>query len=600
LLARNTIMPVEIYGNTVKALFFGDYYNHNTVVVQGIPSGDIITKVENIPMTGEVDPDWQYRCIEINGLSQGTYRVYTATTGEEECSTGYTFTITGDTKAQIVQQAAEAMGVWENTYIKAAVADMSNKTNVIKWLRQKYDEAKTAGDKTAVALTLYTYVELLNKRIQKCGFTSEPFTVDNFRGTLTLDGEAARVFRRDILTDKFSTLVPTPLQEVCRMPEEDNHAYLYVEIGEEFLPINVALSYKPDVKTMNIIKNGIIERGEKLQRALERTIDYPESYMDFSEQELTWVSVIDKLRDGIPVFRSPHMQYEHGVITITPHEEDMHLLDLVSGNLYLAINELDYCLDVSGRRRIKMQPKEFRIFNDGFGLGTEPYLYWIENRDGKILSDIKVLNLSIDSEMGGIVYDTDDANYINERLRKLELYHYKKHLMPIAQNNTTSSKVYEKIMDSFEVCESDGETQPAGVADSIIDRNISRNNVMIFSELSQTVMKDQITYSKYGTEVVKDPFYYRTKKNTIVLPMGQEILYKIVTYDFENGRQVKYVQAMKQSTQEYRFHNVEWAYITALDVNDIRTSGYIMLDFSKRGISADVHTYMAMNVEVGY
>ena len=82
--------------------------------------------------------------------------------------------------------------------------------------------------------------------------------------------------------------------------------------------------------------------------------------------------------------------------------------------------------------------------------------------------------------------------------------------------------------------------------------------------------------------------------------MGQDILYKIVTYDFEEGRKVEYVPALKQSTREYRFDNVEWAYVTAIDVNDMRTSGYIMLDFSKRGISADVHTYMAMSVEVGY
>ena len=599
MLARNTIMPVELYGDTLKAMFFGDYYNHSTVIIQGVPSGDILNKIENVTQMVENDDVLIYPCIEIKGLEQGTYIIYTTTADGSEQSTGYSFTITGDSKAQVLQQAAESIGTWQNTYVKNAVEDISNSSNEIKWLRQKYDEAKSASDKLDIALTLYTYVELLNKRMQKCGFTSEPFVLSNLDATFHLDGEAIRVVRHNMLNKKCDVFIPRPLQETCHMQEEDNEVYLYAEIGESCLPINFAISFKLDTKTASLIKENIIQRGEVLQRALERTIDYPQSYLAFSERELEWVSIIDKLRGGTPMFRSPKVLYEHGVITISPHEDDTQLLNLVSGNLYLAINELEYCLD-NNRRRVKMQPQEFYLFNDSLGLGTEPYLYWIENQDGQILSDIKVLNLSVDSEMGGIVYDTDDEKYINERLRKLELYHYKKHLVPIAQNNTSNQKVFDKIMESFAVCETDGETAPAGVADNIIDRNLTRNNIMIFAELRQAVVKDQITYSKYGTEIVKDPFYYRSKLNTIVLPMGQDILYKIVTYDFEEGRKVEYVPALKQSTREYRFDNVEWAYVTAIDVNDMRTSGYIMLDFSKRGISADVHTYMAMSVEVGY
>jgi len=599
LLVRNTIMPVEIYGKTVKAIYLGDYYGHSNIVIEGVPSEDIIMEIEDAAEKTKDDPVFKNPCIEIEGLGQGTYTIYTTTADKKDRSAGYTFTITEDTKAQNVQQAAEMSGVADGIYLQETVEDMSNKTNVVLWLWKRYNEAKNSYDKDAVATTLFTYIELLNKRMQKCGFTSEPFVIGMFNGQLKMDGEANRIIRHNLLNKKTEMFTPKPLQRVFTAPEEDGGLYLYLEVNEDGMPINLALSFKPDTKTMDSIKNNLIQRNEKLQRALERTIDYPRSYLEFSEDELQWVSIIDKLRDGIPVFRAPDLQYEHGIITITPHEEDIGLLDFVSGNLYLAINELEYCLE-SNRRRISMQPNEFYIYNDSFGIGTEPYLYWIENEDGKVLSDIRVLNLSVDSEMGGVVYDTDDANYINERLRKLELYHYKKHLIPMAQNNTTTQSNFEKITDAFSVCESDGETQPAGITDSILDRNLLRSNILDFAEVSRAVMRDKITYSRYGTNIIKDPFYYRSKLNTIVLPMGQDVLYKIVSYDFENGRQVKYIPAQNQSTQEYRFNNVEWAYITAFDAKDMRTSGYIMLDFSKRGVSANVYTYMAVNVEVGY
>lgn len=592
-------MPVEIHGDTLKAMFFGGYYNHPTVIIQGVPSGDILNKIENAETIVEEDDLLGYPCMEIKGLSQGSYIVYTTTVDGSERSEAYPFTVTGDSKAQILQQAAESAGVWQSNYVKSTVADMSERADVIKWLNQRIKEAKNTDDKISASMVLYMYVSLINKRAQKCCFTPEPFTLEALSGNFHLDGEAVRVIRHNLQNGKCETFIPSILQDLCHMQEEDGGIYLYVEVGESGLPINYALSYKPEAKTMALIKEEMIQRGQKLQRALERTIDYPISYLEFSEEELQWVSIIDKLRDGIPLFRAPNIQYKHGVITVMPHEEDIALLDFVSGNLYLAINELEYCLE-SNRRRVKMQPKEFHIYNDSFGIGTEPYLYWIENKDGQVLSDIRVLNLSVDSEMGGVVYDTDDANYINERLRKLELYHYKKHLIPMAQNNTTTQANFEKIADAFSVCESDGETQPAGVADNILDRNILRSNILTFAELSMAVMRDMITYSRYGTNIVKAPFYYRSKLNTIVLPMGQDILYKIVRYDFENGRQVDYIPALKQSTREYRFNNTEWAFVTALDTNDMRTSGYIMLDFSKRGVSANVYTYMATNVEVSY
>lgn len=302
----------------------------------------------------------------------------------------------------------------------------------------------------------------------------------------------------------------------------------------------------------------------------------------------------------VPFLHSPSLSYEHGIITVTSFEDDIPLLAEIQDRAYLAINEPEYCLDDNHRRFQADAAESFTIQNEFAGLGAEPYLYWWEDVYGTILSDIKLFDLSSAESPVALIQNQDSS--FNEQMRQYNLYRYQQHLVPYLIGHSSEEnkdKNYNLLQNSLAVAEEDTDCDSSSLARHILQWNCTSDNLYNFSSFASVMMQDFILYSRFRTDFFQQPFIYWDKQDTVVLPSGnEEILYKIEKYSISNGYTAEYMRAQQDTATEYRITNAEYAFVTAINTEEMRISGFLMIDFSRGLFAAELSRFMLPDVEV--
>ena len=592
---ENTILPVDVYGDTVKMIFCGDYFNHRNIIAENTRTKEKISVVVSKDDL-YTDKLYQYQCYDFSKIPEGEHIFYTSD-DEDNYSSGIKLVVTQENKDAILLRAIDLYNIRDDSLVRKYCDKVTNNSDVVLDLFKKYQSIEDKREKQDYAYALYGYIDILNTRTKKLSLTPTAFYINDDTSSFDFEPNCHYALRFDIGRNKIDKFEKSLLSESYSVHEEDDSLYIYFEFNEKGLIANYTLSFVPDNTIRTAIKQAKEDRAKTYQRALERTVDYPLSYLTFSDKELEYISIIDKLRLDVPLFKVPSLSYEYGCITITPPEEYVKLFDLIADNLYLAINEPEYCLQ-DDRRRIQMRSYEFIQYVDKLGLGAEPYIYWLESENGIIVSDIKVIDLSSETEPIDILYNSGFNKDLNERIRKFDIYHYKKHLIPYVYINA-----YDKnsmLDDAIKICDEDEISDSPNIARHILELNFTKNNLFDFEELAEAVMEDKFAYGRINQYMFSEPIYYRYKKNTIVLPIAKNVVYHIEMFNLENGYHDEYIPSSSTTTKEYRFDGEEYAFISALNISTMQTSGFILLNFSKHGLRADTKKFMIEKAEVSY
>jgi hypothetical protein len=606
MILQNTVIPIDVCKTKIIALYIGYYFNHNKIIVTNCKTNTVIQKI-NVSY-GELPKHkiYGYPYIIIDTTLPGVYSLYSDNDAENDKSNTIYTTVTGDDRQTLLKNIAGLCGLDKTDYIQQTIFDISDESDTVSYFYKHYLNCINNNDNYQkvydFAIMLRKYIELQNCRISKLDLTPSSFCV-NDNNTITIDGCAVKVIQQEIYSETTvapKSYIPDIMKSTVNIVEQNNAVYLYKEINDFGIPLNFTMSFVPSEDVLRDIKTLEIANSESNQRILERTVDYPSSFLQFTEKELEFISYIDKLQPMLPLIRAPKINFDMGRLVISPKEETKHLIDLLGNeNVYIAINELEYCNSIAtNRRRIGMNPVMFYIYADSIGIGAETYMYWLENQNGDIVSDIKVLDLSSEEPIA-IKYDYNESNELDEKLRRLNIYWYRKHFDPYIL--TYNEKMYDNIMMLANQFESDSETDAENYADNMLQAYCSQEHIFTFADVAMSIKKDYYTYSRYESNFFNNTIYFKYKHNTVVLPSQKDTIYKLESYFFNGTQNIEYIPANAQSVREYRFSDgTEFGIMSAINTETLRVSGFLLIDFSAHDIHPKIKKFMLDVSEVNY
>lgn len=596
-LHETTIIPINVYGDTIEALFFGSYFAHQLVILKNTKTKDVTTYTitdNSLENTGI-----PYPIVHLTKIEPGEYELYTENTEKTERTYGFNVIVTGATKLDLVARAIKTADT-DSEDMQDFVSYLKEDSDILSSFFRQYKKTTDTDMKRKFADTIQTLLDIRNRRIASYNLTVTKFVLDPENKTFKMDLFSNKVIRYDIIDNRMDIYTKPLYVAEHKLQENTNHLYLYFEIKKSNdMPINCTYSFRPTREIEAARKKETQVRTETYTRAIERTVSYPVDTFEFSDTELTYLSIIDKLQSSVPLMHSPTLSYEHGMITVTPFEDDLPFLSYAYPILYLVITEPEYSIDPGDRRKISMSANIFTIYNESVGLGAELYLYWIEDDKGTVISDIKTFDLSSYQEsVISLIYDEEKNNTLNEKLRKLDIYRYGEHLKPYILS--AAQEYFSTAEDTLRVLEEDPYSDASSAAKNMLVHNCTIGHIYDFAPFAFAVMQDHAIYGRYRQTFFDKPIYYKYTINTVDLPIGTDTLYKIEKYSLQDGWSVEYIQGSEKTAIAYRFENVDYAFLSAIKLSDMSVSGFLMFDFSKKGFRADVSKFMIKNVEVDF
>lgn len=599
ILHQLTIVPINIYADTIEALFFGQYFAHPVVILKNTKTNNkltytitdnSLTKLNSVP----------YDVVCLDKIEPGEYELYTTNIENTERTYGFKVIVTGDKKLDILTRAIKLASADKNDDVQEFVSYLKETDDIIQKIFTEFSKQKDESLQLVYANILKTLIDIRNTRIKSYRLTAKEFVVDPEDKTFEIDSSSNKVLRYTCYAGHMEEYVKPMLTQKHSIQEREKMLYFYIEVSQkDNMPINFTYSFRPTRKIEQTWKTAAQKRNETYTRTLERTIDTSSVLDDFTDTELTYLSVITKLQSSVPIMHSPNLYYEHGQITVTPFEDDIPLLEQIFPVLYLVITEPEYSINPDDRRKIPMEASAFTVYNESVGLGAELYLYWIEDDKGTVLSDIKTFDLSSYKEsVTALIFDAPKNNELNEKLRKYNVYKYAEHLKPYVLS--TAKDYYAAVEDSLRVATEDPYSDSSSIAKNLLLHNCTISNIYDFAPMAFSVMQDHAIYGRYRQNFFQEPIYYKYTVNTVDLPMGDDILYKIERYSFNDGWTVEYIPSNPKTATAYRFENTDFGFMSAIKLTDMSISGFLMFDFSKKGFRAEVSRFMIKNVEVDF
>ena len=173
--------------------------------------------------------------------------------------------------------------------------------------------------------------------------------------------------------------------------------------------------------------------------------------------------------------------------------------------------------------------------------------------------------------------DQESNDDFNERLRKLHMYQYEKHLKPYASKNYPN--VLSKIEAALSYCESAMTCNVTDIASTVIDQCMNYENTLLLPDIISAVMRDKTVYGDYVVKFFETPIRYKYDDFTLVLPPDSGVLYRLERYSYVNGRTVDYFAAKRLEAIDYHFYDCDFAVFSAVDVRTGKSSGFLLFDF---------------------
>lgn len=574
MLYRNTVIPFDMHDKTLRMLFFGNYFGHTDIVIKSTQTGRVEGLIEDVLSDAEPDKIFGYLSTDISPLEPGEYEIYTTDYNHTERSRGVIITITGDSSMEQLARCSSTFHAEAEDYLEEEKLDLPKDLSALTYIHKLYREATSETKQMALAKLLMAAVDMLNKRIAKLDLTVEPMSYDAETELVTLDPEAVAIRRCELLTGKVQQVDAE--SENVRMPADYDGLYLYAALDEEGIPLNFCFSFCPDPVLYGFIKEDKNYAKQLYQNAVDKIVSFPEELVSFTDEEVPFLSVIRELQPGSSLFHAPRLVTEYGKTRTIFEEEDLKILKAFPETFYLSINPVEYALDKDQRINIPVTGGNISFYPGQMYISEGDYVYWVEDGYSHIMSDVKLARVHGGSINPNPVDQAENDDF-NERLRKLNMYQYEKHLKPYASANYPDA--LSKIEYAISYCESAVTCSVSDAASTIIDQCLLYENKLLLPDIISAVMRDKTVYGDYVVKFFETPLRYKYDDFTLVLPPDSGVLYRLERYSYVNGRTVDYFASKKLEAIDYHFYDCDFAVFSAVDVRTGKSSGFLLFDF---------------------
>lgn len=596
LLSKIIAVPIFSYSDKVELLFNGYKYSHDTIIIENKFTEEK-HNINNVDNSMKNNSLLEIKTLLINNIDPGVYNLYSTNADQTEESIKTEITVVGDTKRAIVEKAISFIGVdkTEHPYIDI-IGKIVETTNIVSFLFDKINNETDDMTKYKYASSLYSLVDFLNYNMSRSIIDGQ-IEIDTMQSLIIVDPEIKQVLVMDITDSKNPDIQMVPktiASDSIKLLLQERHLYAVIPVDVDENYRGVYYFLKPEQSLFSRFWTNIVTRNKEYQLIIEKNVDYPNSYMDFSDNERELLALVDKLTPIQPLIKEPTLAYDVGIITV--QVKDIALLIALNKDFYLSIREPELALDPNDQRRIKISGEEFQFYASSLMIVDENYLYWIEDANGMILSPVKLFSLSsIDYSDGTIEMPKVE---FNERIRQLALYNYSSHLIPYLANNFTEYK--ELIMNAFKSAETDESTGVEDLSKTILKLLCLRQNYSKLRACIRAMMEDRTIYGNYLVEFLASPVRFKYKENTVVMPPKQNCLFVFDKYTTDQGLETTYIMSQINAATEYRFYDCDYGVIWCIDTDTYKTSGFILLDFSTKQLEPYSYKFLIDELEVIY
>lgn len=574
MLSRRTIIPFSAHDNSVRFIFLGNYFGHSDIVVKSVKTGSVEALVTNAMECLETDALIPYPVIELSKLVPGEYEIYSTNKTHSERSYGSFVTLTGESTYEQLETCSRLSHADADAVLESISKNLPAGPSCILYLRECYLSAKSDEDKIALAKLIMEAVSLVNRRMRGGQFMGEDEYLKDDE-TLLVEMGCDHVLRKDLLTNEVQQCAPFSSEYEVSLPEEDDRLYLYTEVDEQGVPFGFLLSFRPDAILYGLLKEESMDGSDLYQEAIEKAASLPAEDHGFNESEMPYLAILNELQPSSPYLHSPSISVDCGEVVVKFTEEDKTILSLFPDEFRLAMNPIETAIDETQRTNVEIPGRDFAVYAYKIALGSEDFVYWIEDSSGNIVSDIASLKMEEDY-LNQLKVDEDGTRELNAKIRMTYRKKYGKHLLPFVKANC--SDVTEIVQDTMTYCDS-ADADYQDIAWKMIEHNCIYSNMSLLPVLVEGVMKDKTIYGSYAVDFFVHKPVFKRKSLTLAMPPDSNVLYKIERYSYDGERCVDYFRSMKHEAVDYHFYDCDYAVFSAIDIRTGRSAGFLFFDF---------------------
>lgn len=585
---RQLVIPINISDHNVELLFLGKKYNHNCIVLKNYDTGEL--SKYNVPKS-EDKHGWYLQTVELTNVDSGFYSVYTVTADNTEESLGSTLTVLGIKNKELVFNLLTQTGKDANTtpYKELIENNVGNTTDLIRSLFDVYINANNKFDdarQKAAAEVLKLFIDRFNASI--CVNTSKDNNIDKYGNKVSYDENTNLILDVDFTEDGNYTIIPYKIElnvNHINIPKESDSLHLLIFVNEDNEYSDIRLCFTPSEDILKQFWEEEKSAVDSYNAAIEKTINYPKSYLSFSEDEQKILSIFEDLIPVQPIFKGPKLNYANGKISVNL-DYDYPLILAMNKNFYVAFRELELAMDSSARRRKLVSGKSFSFYAKSIGISDEPYVAYISDEDDNILSPPTLINLlGIYSTQYTADYEDSadieiDTESFTERYRQYLLYKYGQHMKLYLQKyySDITLVVYE-LYDK--VC-LDNDTNSVDAPYEIIDGSCVHYNSDSFYDICKALYEDNTIYGSYLVKYFSDNINYYYKENSVRIPPVENTIFVFDSYYIDGYRVREYMDCDTQVNSKYRFNSkCSYGVFWALNKKTYTRSGFVIIDMTQ-------------------
>ena len=605
ILNKITAIPIRSYSDNVELLFFGRSENHEIVELTNIDSYE--SNFYNIAELKVNDSHgWGVSSFLLKDIQPGCYSVCTWNSERTEQSIDIEFTVLGETNREYLGKMVEIIGGKGEPYF-SIVENMSNNephfyNTLVTSEYINHLDSDNEDDIYKRFCVIKAVLDGTNLAINK-SIGTKSISLNYCAGEITCNSSVEKLIDINITklgnnSKQMHYLLPLN-NYMIKLDYLPDTLHLYIALDRKNSPIGLMLNFVP---SQNILAREWQKEStvcNEYAKALERSITYPSSQFFFTEKEREMVALIKKIEPQYPLFKSPRAEFKKGIVTINiSHGYD--LMNALDRDFYISFREPELALDPTQWRRIKITNKKMNFYAQEICIVDETYLVWIEDKDGNVISTVRILNLkeslaADDDEY----YEYYDEDSFEEKLRLLELYEYNQHMSKYINIMCPEHKeVIEKV---YSLAEEDHDTGKVDISSVLTDGLCLSKLAFNFARMAKALYEDATIYNKNNENLFHDnlKFYYKERK--VAIPPEDDLLYIIDTYYVDRYMKREYINSPKKLVNTYHtFSGADFGVVYAINKNTLQRSGFILIDFYNNKTRPKLYKYMISAIEVVY
>lgn len=606
-ISKPLIIPLYSHSGKIECIYLGKKYNHNTVVFY--PADDEEPNYYYIPEEKDRH-NWVLKTIEIDKLEDKSYYVYTLdeTIGQE--SKSIICNVFKDKNVNICESLLSSASYDLNDEdIATLLSRIGDTTDTIKVL---YDLSNnTTGKyndnvKKYAAILLLMFIERINKQVS---YVTEINNIDIVNGKITYDDTIKKIIDVDFSEDtpyiKIHNINTADDRDNIIINRNTNRLHLYIFYDEDDECVDIKISFMPDESILTEIWNNNKTSIDKYNSIIEKTLSYDNSYSSFSGFELKIASMINEYTPIQPIVKCPTLNYHNGIIEYSiGYGYDM--LKAINKQFFIEFVEAEIMLktrDCIFKVPITKQKDSF--FAKKIGLSDEPYVVYISDETGNIVSTVKFLDLS-DIYKYQYAADYDDSTDLDidipefhEKIRQQELSKYSQHMHNYVSIHNPDFRT--TIDDVLSLLKIDNDTDKVDVADELIDGLCVEQNRDTFFSMCKTLYEDNTIYGNYLVQYFNANIKYFYKENKVMFPPAEDTLFVYDSYYINGYKKRDFQESSPLLNTYYRYDNdVHFGVAWAINKTTYKRSGFVIIDFTGGLLNPKIGTYLVKADKVVY